>query len=176
MVSLPGKNRDFQLKKMNSKYLKKIRNLNENQIFELICRNFIGLIFIYASFHKISEPALFAKIIYGYSLLPTHLINITAIVLPFAELFSGIFLVLGIYPRAGILMINLMLLIFITAITINLIRGHEFDCGCFSLNRNSHNSSSLALLIRDIFYFCVGLFIFRFNVKRKFCLYDKSLK
>ncbi len=174
MVFRHGKREVIQLKEMNKINYKKIIDLKNNDTLELLFRFFLGITFIYSSFHKIYEPAMFAKIIYGYSLLPNELINIVAIILPFAELFSGIFLISGIFPKSGALMINIMLLVFITAISFNLIRGHEFDCGCFSLKNSSHGSSSLQLLIRDFFYFGAGIFILRFNAKRKFCLYDKK--
>jgi len=43
---------------------------------ELFIRWLIGITFIYASYHKIVEPAHFAKIIYGYYLFPEFIINL----------------------------------------------------------------------------------------------------
>ncbi len=174
MVSRHGRREVIQLKEMNKSNYRKIIGLKNNETLELLLRFFLGITFTYSSFHKIYEPAMFAKIIYGYSLLPNELINIIAIILPFAELFSGIFLISGIFPKSGALLINIMLFAFIVAISFNLIRGHEFDCGCFSLKNSSHKSSSIQLLIRDFLYFGVGIYIIRFNAKRKFCLYDKK--
>ncbi len=127
--------------------------------------------FIYASYHKISEPAHFAKIIYGYYLFPDFSINIIAIVLPYAELYSGIFLILGIFPRSAALLINGMLLMFVIAISINLIRGQEFDCGCFSFGEPGYTSSARQLLIRNIFLLMVGSYILFFDRRRKWCIY-----
>ena len=107
-----------------------LKSLLSNNRLELIARWFLGIIFIYASYHKIIAPDHFAKIIYGYYLFPDFFINLIAIILPFLELFSGLALLLGIYPRSAALIINGMLLVFIIALSINLIRGQEFDCGC----------------------------------------------
>jgi len=151
-----------------------MKNLLQNSSFELIVRWLLGAIFLIACVHKIAEPAKFAKIIYGYYLFPNVSINLFAITLPYLELFAGIALILGIYPRSAALIINTMLLVFIIAISINLIRGHAFDCGCFFLGDSSHASSALQLLSRDIFCFFIGLPVLLFNHHRKWCLYQSG--
>ena len=130
----------------------------------------LGIIFLYGSYHKIMGPAQFAKIVYGYNLFPAATINLIAIVLPFVELFSGLALILGIYPRSAALTINIMLLGFMIAISINLIRGWEFDCGCFSFGKGGHTLSALQLLVRDIFCFFLGLQVCVFSKNRKWVL------
>lgn len=143
-----------------------------NSWVEFIIRWCLGLIFIYASFHKIADPAGFAKIIYGYSLFPGEIINLLAIVLPFIELVAGIALVSGFWPRSAAIIINGMLAAFMIAIAINLIRGHEFDCGCFSPGSNGQLLTGEQLLVRDIVWFSLGLFIIVFNEKRKYSVTD----
>ncbi len=138
-------------------------------IFEFLCRLFLGGLFIYASFHKILEPAVFAKNIYGYYLFPELSINLIAIVLPWMELFTGVALCLGIWPRTSVLLINIMLLGFILAITINLFRGIEFDCGCFA-DGGVENTPAGGLLARDLLYLGMGIFVMAFNKKRKLCI------
>ena len=142
----------------------------ENSWLELALRWFMGGLFVFASYHKIIDPAHFAKIIYGYYLFPEVSINLIAIVLPHVELFCGLALILGIYPRSAALMINLMLFGFIIAIGVNLIRGHEFDCGCFSFNEQGYGSSAEGLLLRDILYFALGLHLLFFKKIRRLSL------
>ena len=136
---------------------------------ELFCRLFLGGLFIYASFHKIMEPGVFAKNIYGYYLFPEYSINLLAIVLPWLELFSGVALCCGIWPRSSVLLINIMLLGFILAISINLARGIEFDCGCFD-SGGVENTPAGTLLFRDIIYLAMGIFILVFKKERRFCI------
>ncbi|MBW1828888.1 MAG: DoxX family membrane protein [Deltaproteobacteria bacterium] len=76
----------------------------------MIVRWLLGALFLVACYQKIIEPAHFAKIIYGYYLFPDAAINLIAIILPYVELFSGMALILGIYPRSAALIINAMLL------------------------------------------------------------------
>jgi len=138
--------------------------------FELVARWVLGTAFIYASYHKIIEPAQFAKVIYGYYLFPPFSINFIAIVLPFLELFCGLALVLGIYPRSAALVINFLLIAFIVALSINLIRGQEFDCGCFSFSERGYTYSVRETLIRDIVFFGLGLLVIFFSHHRKWCV------
>ena len=137
---------------------------------ELFVRWLIGITFIYASYHKIVEPAHFAKIIYGYYLFPEFIINLTAIILPYLELLSGIALILGIYPRSALLILEAMLFVFIVSLSINLIRGYNFDCGCFSSGERGYEYSVLGLLVRDVIYFILGLQSLFFNKHRKWCI------
>ena len=129
----------------------------------------IGAMFVFACYHKIAEPAHFAKIIYGYYLFPESSINLIAIILPYIELFTGAAMILGVYPRSAAFIINVMLLAFIVAISINLIRDHEFDCGCFSFGASGQGASAVHLLIRDIICFFLGFQVLFYRNSRKFC-------
>jgi hypothetical protein len=55
-------------------------------------------------------------------------------------------------------------------LTINLIRGHEFNCGCFSAGQSGYSSSPKVTIARDIFYFILGLQIILFSGIRKISL------
>ncbi len=163
MAIQAGKQRVFRLNK-------RLRSFFKSSWLELIARWILGITFIYASYHKIISPGDSAKIIYGYDLLPDVLINLIAIILPFVELFSGLALILGIYPVSAVLIVNGMLLTFIIALSINLVRGHEFDCGCFSFGKTGYSSSVPQVLVRDIMYFFLGLQVFFYNRRRKWCI------
>jgi uncharacterized membrane protein YphA (DoxX/SURF4 family) len=133
----------------------------------------LGATFIYASYSKILAPAVFAKIIYGYGLFPEILINLFAIILPMVELVAGLALIVGFYPRSAALIINAMLLVFIISLSINIIRGYEFDCGCFAINADSPSTFSGQLLIRDFFYLALGVYVILFRNSRRLCMCAK---
>ena len=135
-------------------------------LIEWALRLFLGCTFIFSSWHKIVSPDQFATIVYGYAIFPHQIINVLAIVLPFGELVCGITLITGLLKRSGLLLINAMLVGFIFLISFNLIRGHEFDCGCFSLGNTKGNWSSIWLLVRDIVMLGAGIYLFKlFNKK-----------
>ena len=91
----------------------------------------IGVLFIYASLHKIEAPANFAQTIADFEVLPHWSINAVAVFLPWIELWAGICLVLGILVRSNALVLALLLTAFSWATLINVLRGSNIDCGCF---------------------------------------------
>jgi len=70
----------------------------------------------YAGIHKIAHPGEFVDILRGYNLFPAATLHPIAVFVPWL---CGAALVFGIFPRGAAAMINLMLLVFITAISIN---------------------------------------------------------
>ena len=150
--------------------IRPIQKVLQNGWLELVSRWILGLTFIYASYNKILFPADFAKIIYGYDLFPHALINLIAIILPFLELVAALALISGVYPRSAVSIINVLLAAFITLLSINLIRGHEFNCGCFALQNSDNNVSSQTTIMRDFIYLALGLQVFFYNRHRRWCL------
>ena len=153
------------------------RNLKkflDNGWLEMAARWFLGLTFIYASYHKIIAPADFAKVIYGYDLFPGAVINLLAIFLPFLELIAGMALILGIYPRSAVLIINVLVIGFIVVLSVNFIRGHEFDCGCFAFEKYGKSDFHRSLILRDIGYAILGFYILLFKNIRKACILDSG--
>ena len=150
----------------------KVFDYIENSRIELVARWFIGGLFIYASLDKLTHPDIFAKIVYGYGIFPHALINLIAIILPYVEFITGLFLLLGIFPKGASFIINCLLVMFIAIISFNLLRGHEFDCGCFTVAEQAMHSPSYSLLIRDLLYLIPSLYVFVFREKRKLCLFS----
>ena len=129
-----------------------------------ILRIFIGTVFIWASYGKILDPSGFAAIIQNYKILPIWLINPIAIILPWIEILCGLFLVTGFLVKGSILIINLLLLIFAAAIIINIYRGIDINCGCFTLTPVVAKDMYYYLL-RDLCLLCAGVGIFVFKIK-----------
>ncbi len=140
---------------------------------DLILRWLLGGVFIFASMDKMLHPADFALILYGYNLFPAAGINILAIIVPYVEAVMGGALIAGVFPRSSAMLAGLLLAGFITAISINLIRGHEFDCGCFSVGGGGHTSSAWQLWIRDVLLLLVAVTVVRYAGDRRFCLKER---
>jgi putative oxidoreductase len=94
----------------------------------------LGVIFVAAALPKIVDPPSFAHMIYNYKLIPWALINPMALVMPWIELLSGLALILGIWKGTARTIIAALLVTFIVAISINLLRGNAIDCGCFDVS------------------------------------------
>ena len=82
----------------------------KNKYLQILLRLVLGGLFIYASYDKIINPAEFAKAVKNYDMLPIALVNIPAIILPYLEFFTGLFLVIGIWKRGSSALIIIMLL------------------------------------------------------------------
>jgi putative oxidoreductase len=93
----------------------------------------LGVFFIVAALPKIADPPSFAHMIYNYRLVPGPLVNITALALPWAELLMGVALICGIWRRTAAVLVGVLLVVFIVAISVNLLRGNAIDCGCFDV-------------------------------------------
>lgn len=93
----------------------------------------LGVFFVAAALPKIADPPSFAHMVYNYRLLPGPLVNLTALAMPWAELMLGIALVCGIWRRTAASLVGALLLLFIVAISVNLLRGNAIDCGCFDV-------------------------------------------
>jgi len=105
-----------------------------NPVFILAaCRVLLGLAFLIACSHKILFPGSFAQTLYFYQLLPDRLINPLAITLPWVEAVAAVAIMASarFKDAAALLMIGL-LAVFTAAIAINLFRGLDVSCGCFS--------------------------------------------
>jgi uncharacterized membrane protein YphA (DoxX/SURF4 family) len=124
----------------------------------LICRIILGVVFVWASFDKLFDPKGFAEIIYNYKILPTQMVNLTAVVLPWIELVCGILLIIGFYHRGSVFILNCLLIIFIVSIGSALYRGLDIQCGCFTLSPEADRIAVIDLII-DGALFMLGLWI-----------------
>jgi ribA/ribD-fused uncharacterized protein len=114
----------------------------------------LGGVFFYAGLQKRLEPYQFAEAVLAYDLLPLSLAGLVAAVLPWVELTSGFFLILGylleipgrllswlgfswshrlvggIKRRSCLVLILLQLVFILLVLFITLARGLKIDCGC----------------------------------------------
>ena len=142
----------------------KIFTVGWSHYLYFILRIVVGIIFIWASYNKVLDPSGFAIIIQNYKILPAWLINPAAIILPWIEILCGLFLVTGFFVKGSLLIVNLLMLIFAAAITINIYRGIDINCGCFTLTPVVAKSMYYYLL-RDLCFLCTGVGIFFFKIK-----------
>jgi uncharacterized membrane protein YphA (DoxX/SURF4 family) len=131
---------------------------------DLMLRWALGFTFALAGSYKLWAPETFVQIIAGYDLLPAVAIQPAAVLLPCLELVVGGALISGVYPRAAALLVNGLLVIFMGAVAINLLRGQTFDCGCFpTVMRRIYASSPVGMLVRDalLLLAATGVMVYR---------------
>ncbi len=117
----------------------------------------LGVIFVAAALPKIVDPPSFAHMIYNYKLVPWSLVNPLALVMPWIELLCGLALILGIWKESARTIIAALLLTFIAAIGINLLRGNAIDCGCFDVSAAGKSSEDRLADMRMVILRDVGM-------------------
>jgi uncharacterized membrane protein YphA (DoxX/SURF4 family) len=125
----------------------------------LVARLLIGGLFVYASVHKIVDPASFAQAIRNYQFLPVAWTNLVAVVLPWIEIAAGALLILGIQTRPSALVITALMAAFLVGLFHAYSAGLDIDCGCFSHDPNSPGRITALTLLRDSSLFIVCVFI-----------------
>src|SRR5205823_2691449 len=119
----------------------------------------LGVIFVVAALPKIVDPPSFAHMIYNYKLIPWPLINAMALIMPWIELFCGLALALGIWTGTTRTIIGALLVTFIIAISINLLRGNAIDCGCFDVSAAGKTTEERLADMRFVILRDVGMLL-----------------
>ncbi len=138
-----------------------MRKLLDNRWLVLGCRLVLGAVFVYASWDKIQHPAAFAKQVYNYQMLPVMASNLFAIALPWMELLAGVALIIGVFKGESSLLLSVLLVLFIGAISVNLYRGVNLDCGCFSTAEGEGRSIGMHTVTQDVGLLAAGLVVLR---------------
>ena len=104
-----------------------IRSLNLPLIFRII----LGIIFIYASYDKILDPAAFSKNIHNFH-TTDNLVwveNLVALILPWLELIVGVFLIFGVFLEGSTSITIGLYIFFIIILSQAVFRGIDVHCG-----------------------------------------------
>jgi uncharacterized membrane protein YphA (DoxX/SURF4 family) len=144
-----------------------------NSYISLLLRIYIGVIFIYASLHKIAHPDMFAIDIATYDILPLYLVNLMAIILPYIELTSGILIIIGPFQKEGALLISGMMCMFLIALIIAIYKGINASCGCFASQSVEEDPISYKTVIRDLSWLLIALYVLLFD-KRPLLTFKKE--
>lgn len=131
--------------------------MTRNRWLLLLFRVIVGGVFIWAGALKIADPLGFAQSIENYQVVSPTLAFLIAVALPWVEVLSGAFLVIGVFKRSSALLISLLLIGFIGLVALALARGIDTSCGCFgSLSRRA----DLSLILMDgiLLYFTLSVF------------------
>ncbi len=122
-----------------------LRRIDASGVPLLLARLILGALFIIMGWNKAVQPGEFLKLTRTYQMIPDsmpELLNLTAITLPWLEIFCGVLLIAGIALRGTALLLIGMLVFFTGAVIARAIGIYnaqdiafcaiKFDCGCGS--------------------------------------------
>jgi len=97
----------------------------------VLTRLILGVVLIWAGATKVTSPALSARAVRAYQILPYDLAGYVGYALPVVEVLVGLLLVIGLFTRASAVVGGLLMVAFIIGISSAWARGLSIDCGCF---------------------------------------------
>lgn len=103
----------------------------QRDLVGLLLRLVLGGVVLAAGLLKVAHPAVSARSVQAYQLLPFDLAAYVGYALPIVELVLGLLLVLGLFTRAAAGVSGLLMVAFVVGIGSAWARGLTIDCGCF---------------------------------------------
>ena len=124
----------------------------------VLARWLLAAIFLIAGISKLFDHKGAIEAIESYQILPQPLARWFAPSLSYSEIAVGFALLLGLWTRIAAVLAMVLLLGFIIAVAVNLMRGRNLDCHCFGkLNQEKigptvlFRNSLLILLAAQVF-------------------------
>ena len=100
-------------------------------VFTIIVSICMSLMFGIAAVHKLKAVAVFKATMNEYQLVPRMLSGVVAPLLILAELLAAILILVPAVRTTGLMIMAILLIIYTSGISINLLRGRrDIDCGC----------------------------------------------
>jgi rhodanese-related sulfurtransferase/uncharacterized membrane protein YphA (DoxX/SURF4 family) len=158
----------FHFFSIKSPHLIKFNSLNQIHI-AILPRFVLGIVFIFASYHKILDPSSFSDNIHNFHITPAFVENLAALIIPWLELILGVFLILGLFLEGSISITIGLYIFFIFILSQALYRGIDVHCGCFKSDGELSAISLRINLIKRIIedFLLIGMaFICKQNTKK----------
>ena len=142
----------------------RLRQLSLGQWIYHLLRIALGVVFIWASWEKIIDPAGFVTIIDNYQILPQGWSGPLALLLPWIEVVCGVMLITGLLLKGSLVLVNLMLLVFFGALLSSYLRGIDVACGCFT-NALTSDHTIVYYMLRDVVFLAIGVWVMYYKLK-----------
>ena len=136
-------------------------------IIRLLLRIIIGGLFIYAGAIKALNPEAFAVDIESYRLLPSWMVYLLALYLPFLELVCGGLLIFDKFSLPVLTILTALMVAFTIAIVSAWMRGLDISCGCFG--KSSVETNYPWLISRDLLILGSVIFLLIKESQTKAC-------
>ncbi|MGH2391534.1 MAG: MauE/DoxX family redox-associated membrane protein [Chloroflexota bacterium] len=117
----------------------------------------LGLTFASSAVPKLRRPKAFQLAVLAYHVLPSPLADWYAKLVPPLELLCAILLLTGTAVRLAAMVMAVLLLSFIIAVAINMVRGRTLDCHCFG--KAARRPIGWPLLFQDCLLLVIAILV-----------------
>ncbi len=131
----------------------------------IVFRLMLAVTFMAAAVPKILDPAGFALDISHYDFFPRSVVNIIAITVPWVEGVIALSLILTVFDRGGVALVNIMMAAFLVLLGQAWFRGLDIDCGCFGHTGATEAVSKV--FVRDLFMISWSILLFLYMWKER---------
>ena len=134
------------------------RNMKDQIWF--IVRLAFGAVFIWSGIAKLKNPIEFADAVRNFEMVKDPIAPALALLIPWVEIISGIFVMLGKLWKGSVAILLTSLVVFTTALCIAWGRGLDISCGCFG---GSGAVNYPLVVARNVGLFVLGGLIWKFD-------------
>ncbi len=127
----------------------------------------LGLMFLTAAYPKFTDPTGFAMLVTQYQILPAALVNGFSLWLPAMEITTGLTLLFTPFEKEASTAVTLLLLMFVTALSLALKRDLGIACGCFDIEGAADAGETWFSILRDIVLLVPVIWMW-VNARRRF--------
>ncbi len=124
-----------------------------------IIRLILAFIFILSSIEKLKDPYAFALSVDAYQIFPDWIINLSALLIPWFELFIGFGLIFKYKLKANLIFYIFLMFSFTILVIIAMIKGLDIECGCYG---ESSSKVGVTKLLENILIMIGGLVVYLF--------------
>ncbi len=141
----------------------------------VIIRVILGAMFLYSGFFKVKDPAGFGDVILQYDILPSLLVPYAALLISYLELICGALLIIGYRIKSSSLILITLVSLFTLILFITVLRGKNFDCGCFEMERFGISEEvGYPLIVRDLII--IGFLLLVYRAKKQGTSLDQRIE
>ena len=138
--------------------MNKIESLKISLTLPNLINIILGAVFLLSGFMKIINITDFMDTVESYNIFPSSIVLYLSVILCVIELTIGFSVLFGIFPKAGIVGVIVLMIIFNTLTLWSIMNDKGWVCRCFGdLFKSQLNYSSL---LRNLFILIGGVYIF----------------
>jgi putative oxidoreductase len=115
-----------------------------------------GFLLTYASLDKLGDPAKFSQMVESFQILPSPIVLLAGMVMPWLEFFTGVCLMVGFKGRGAALIFCLLMALYAISLGWDLGTGVDVNCTCFP---HSNEKVTWLTVGRDLIFFVLGLVV-----------------